>query len=292
MSDTIDLLVRGATDRLKAAGIDSARLDAQVLMAHVLDVPRERILRDGHLPVDGALVDAFETLVRGRAGRRPLSHLTGHREFWSLDLEVTPDTLDPRADSETVVDAALRLIPRRDAEITILDLGTGTGALLLALLTELPSATGIGFDKSEAALAVARRNADRQRLGGRATFRLGDWGAPGWAKALGLRVNLVVSNPPYIPTADLAGLQPEVQAEPRLALDGGADGLDAYRRIIPGLPQILAPGGGVVFEVGVAQASWVGRRLADEGFSAPGMARDLSARARAVFALLPGDAEA
>jgi len=286
MSETIDVLLKSAETRLRQAGIPNPRLDAQVLLSHVLDVPREHLIRDAHLNVEAALIDAFEKLILGRLSRKPISHLTGHREFWSLDLEVTPDTLDPRPDSETVVDAALRLIPTRQAPIRILDLGTGTGALLLALLTELPQASGIGLDKSAAALEVARRNAARVHLSDRAEFLNADWGIPGWFEDLPGPFNLVVANPPYIPTAQLAALQPEIHAEPRLALDGGADGLDAYRRIVPPLPSLLIPGGGIVIEVGMAQAELVGRMMADAGFKAPGMARDLSARARALFAVL------
>jgi len=287
MSLTIETLLREATLKLKAGGIETARLDAQVLLGHVLDVSREQLLRDGHLPVESALTDAFERLVNDRAARRPISHLIGHREFWSLDLEVTPDTLDPRADSETVVDAALRLLPDRRAPARILDLGTGTGALLLALLTELPSATGIGFDKSPAALAVARRNAERLRLNDRADFVCGDWTLDNWTQVFDEPFHLIVSNPPYIPTRELALLQPEVQAEPHLALDGGSDGLDAYRQLVPALPKLLVNGGGVVLEVGLAQAERVGALIVANGFSAPGMARDLSARARALYALYP-----
>jgi release factor glutamine methyltransferase len=287
MSLTIETLLREATLKLKAGGIETARLDAQVLLGHVLDVSREQLLRDGHLPVESALTDAFERLVNDRAARRPISHLIGHREFWSLDLEVTPDTLDPRADSETVVDAALRLLPDRRAPAHILDLGTGTGALLLALLTELPSATGIGFDKSPAALAVARRNAERLRLNDRADFVCGDWTQENWTQIFDAPFHLIVSNPPYIPTRELALLQPEVQAEPHLALDGGTDGLDAYRQLVPALPKLLVNGGGVVLEVGLAQAERVGALIVANGFSAPGMARDLSARARALYALYP-----
>jgi release factor glutamine methyltransferase len=287
MSRTIATLVRETTDRFKALGIESARLDAQILLAHVLDVPRENILRDGHLVLEGALFDAFQRLVDQRAARKPISHLIGHREFWSLDLEVTPDTLDPRADSETVVDAALRLLPDRRAPAHILDLGTGTGALLLALLTELPHATGLGFDKSEAALAVAQRNAERLRLSDRARFHAGDWTSAQWTRDLDGPFHLIVSNPPYIPTRELALLQPEVRAEPSLALDGGSDGLDAYRLLVPVLPDLLVKGGGIVFEVGLAQAEAVGALMTAQGFTAPGMARDLSTRARALYALYP-----
>jgi release factor glutamine methyltransferase len=289
MSRTIEVLVAETTARFKALGIDSARLDSQILLAHVLDVPRENIRRDGHLVVEDALIDAFEKLVAARAERRPISHLTGHREFWSLDLEVTPDTLDPRADSETVVDAALRLLPDRGAAARILDLGTGTGALLLALLTELPQATGIGFDKSEAALAVAKRNAERLHLSDRASFVAGDWTLPQWTAGLDGPFHLIISNPPYIPTRDMALLQPEVRAEPHLALDGGSDGLDAYRILIPALPGLLVKGGGIVFEVGLAQAEKVGSLISGSGFTAPGMARDLSTRARALYALYNRD---
>ena len=209
--------------------------------------------------------------------RRPISQILGHREFWSLDFEVTEATLDPRPDSETLVAAVLE---RMASPARILDLGTGTGCLLLSLLHERPGAWGLGIDRSPAAAAVAARNARRLGLGARAAFAVSDWDS-----ALSGTFEAVVSNPPYIPDAEIEGLAPEVAwHEPRSALAGGVDGLDAYRRIARVLPSLLAPGGLAALEVGAGQAPDVARLLAAEGLVEIATAHDLASVERVVLA--------
>ena len=232
---------------LAAAGVDNPRLDARLLLGQAYGLSREALLRDPGRSVDPA---PFDALLARRAAREPLALILGHQEFWSLPFAVSPATLIPRADSETVIEAALAAVPDREGVRRVLDLGTGTGCLLLAALTEFPAAWGVGVDRAPEAAALAARNAAALGLSGRAAFLCGDWNA-----ALSGRFDLVLSNPPYIPGGDIAGLMPEVaRYEPVRALDGGADGLDAYRRILAALPRLLAPGGVAVLEVGAGQA--------------------------------------
>lgn len=220
-----------------------------MLLHHALGVPaRTMVAPDA--TVDG---DIFAALLARRAAREPMAFILGRQGFWTLDLEVEPSTLIPRADSETLIQAALDAFPDRARVRTILDLGTGTGALLLAALVEFPGAVGLGIDIAPAAVALAARNAQANGLAGRAMFLAGRWGA-----AVAGRFDLVLANPPYIESADIAGLMPEVAAhEPAAALDGGADGLAAYRVIIEDLPRILSPGGVAVLELGAGQAKSV-----------------------------------
>ena len=243
----VDAAIRDAAARLSAVA-ENPRLEARLLLAHDLGVTMADLIRDPAAPID---TTGFTTLVERRLAHVPVAYLTGRREFWSLDLAVSPATLIPRPDSETLVDTALRRSPGLQR---VLDLGTGSGCLLLAILHDRPDATGIGVDISPDALAVARRNADRCGIGARASFLLGDW-----AGAVAGRFDLIVANPPYIPRSEVASLMPDVSAyEPSLALDGGPDGLDAYRRIIPALPALLTPSGLAVLEVGTGQARMVG----------------------------------
>jgi release factor glutamine methyltransferase len=218
---------------------------------------------------------ALEGFARRRLAGEPVDRIIGSRGFWTLDIAVTPAVLSPRADTETVVRAALDHAGRpRD----ILDLGTGSGAILLALLAELPDATGVGVDASAEALKVAEANARSNGLAGRAAFLLG-----GWDAALGQLFDLVVSNPPYIPTADIAGLDPEVRDhDPHLALDGGADGLDAYRAILPLLPRLLTDDGFAVLEIGFGQGAAVSALSAASGLRVVEIRPDLGGVPRAV----------
>lgn len=216
-------------------------------------------------------------LAARRLAREPVHRILGRRAFWTLDLAITPAVLDPRPDTETLVEAALALAgPRRPARI--LDLGTGSGALLCALLVEWPEAIGIGVDRSIEACRVARRNAEVCGLGARALIVAGDWGA-----GLAGPFDVVVSNPPYIPSDAIRGLDPEVRDhDPALALDGGADGLDAYRAIVPLAARLLGPGGLLAVEVGWTQAADVAELLVRAGLDDVGRRRDLGGRERVV----------
>lgn len=274
MSVTVGEVLSGGAGRLAAAGVPEPRREARLLLAHALGVETAVVLGYPERPVGDA--SRFEELIERRAAREPLSHLTGHREFWSLDFTVTPDTLDPRPDSETVVEAALKRFSGRAAPASILDLGAGTGCLLLALLHELPDAAGVGVDILPAAVEVARGNAEKLGLGGRARFFVGDWGA-----ALAGPFELIVANPPYIPTGEIAGLQREVaQYEPRRALDGGPDGLEGYRGLAGDVGRLLAPGGTAILEFGVGQADDVGHILEAAGLPVEEFAADLSGASR------------
>ena len=253
MSATLAETLRSAGLRLAEAGIESARLDARVLLRHALG--RDNLL-DAR-PLDDAANRRFEALLVRRAAREPIAYITGEREFWSLTFAVTPATLSPRPETETVVAAVLDNLAERTRSLRVLDLGTGSGCLLLALLTELPGATGVGVDLSEAAIRVARANARRLGLAARAAFVVGDWAAP-----IGERFDAIVANPPYVASGAIAGLAPEVAAfEPRIALDGGSDGLAVYRMLAPMVPGLLAREGLAAFEVGAGQAAAVAAML-------------------------------
>jgi release factor glutamine methyltransferase len=271
---TVGALLCEAGQVLRAAGIENARLEARRLLAHALDRPFEALLREPRAQVPPLAAARFRELLGRRAARVPLAHLTGRAGFWTLDLEVSPATLIPRADSEAVVEAALEGPPPR----RVLDLGTGTGALLLAVLSEVPEATGIGVDVRPEAAALAARNAARHGLAARAAFLAGDWGA-----ALAGRFDLVLANPPYIPRSEIAGLMPEVAAhEPASALDGGPDGLDAHRAILAALPGLLAPSGRAVLELGFGQGPAVAALAAAAGLAVTGVRADLAGVPRAI----------
>lgn len=205
----------------------------------------------------------LEPLLARREAREPLALILGHREFWSLDFEVSPSTLVPRPESETLIEAALSAFAHHPPPQRVLDLGTGTGCLLLAALMEFPAAFGVGVDRSYAAAALAARNARRLGLSDRAAFVCGDW-----AEALDGRFDLVLCNPPYIPTSDLPGLMPEVALfEPRSALDGGEDGCAAYRHLIPEFTRLLSPAGVAVVELGAGQAEDVAEIAREVGLT-------------------------
>ena len=262
------------------AGIEDATIDARLLLCAAAGFDHSALIRDPDLPIEEEAAELALAMARRRLAREPVSRILGERSFWSFDLLVTPAVLDPRPDTETVVDGALELLAERQGEaLSILDLGTGSGALLCALLDAFPQARGLGVDLSKEACAVARENLARCDLAPRGQVRQGSWeaGLPG-------PYDLVVSNPPYIETAALAGLDPEVRLyDPPLALDGGPDGLTAYRDICALLPGLVAPGGFAIFEVGLGQAEAVAALLSSQGFGNVRAKRDLAGVERAIM---------
>jgi release factor glutamine methyltransferase len=280
MTDIRTGLAYGAA-RLAEAGIPNPRGEARLLLAHASGFPLETLIGYPERQICGEA--AYRRLVERRAAREPLSHLTGKREFWSLDFAVTPDTLDPRADSESVVEAVLEHVPAADATLRILDLGTGTGCLLAALLVSLPNAFGIAVDRNPAAACVAQSNLARQGLAGRYAVAVGDWG-----QSVAGGFDVVVANPPYIPTRDIEGLEPEVAVwEPKMALDGGLDGLSALRRIVSDLPRLLVPGGLAALEFGLGQENAVTALAAEAGLVDAALRRDLGGRHRCILCRRP-----
>jgi len=257
---------------LRAAAIENPRMEARWLLGHAMGVTAETLLRDPRAGVPAAAAQAFTAMLARRARREPMAYIIGSAGFWGLEFQVSPATLIPRADTEALVEAALELAPQARR---VLDLGTGTGCLLLAVLSELPAASGIGVDLNPEAAALASRNA--QALGLPALFLTGDW-----ADALDASFDLILSNPPYIEAAAIPALMPEVAGhEPPAALDGGADGLDAYRRITAALPRLLAPGGLAVLELGQGQAPAVAQLARDAGLTWLEARPDLNAIPRA-----------
>ncbi len=277
MSSIGVLLCRGG-EALRDAGIADARREARLLLAYALGCRVEDLLRDPRAAVPDGARAAFEAALARRAAHEPLAHIAGHQGFWSLDLAVSPATLIPRADSETLIEAALECFPDRAAVRMILDLGTGTGALLLAALAEFRGARGVGVDLVPAAAALAAGNARRNGLAGRAGFIVGHWAAP-----VSARFELVLCNPPYIPRDSIAVLMPEVaRHEPATALDGGADGLDGYRAVLAALPDVLAPAGRAILELGQGQRDAVEALARDAGLRPIGCRADLGGIERAL----------
>ena len=270
-----------AAAKLRAAGVDAPRRDARLLMQHALGLSPEAMLADDRLPLEDDEARRLTALVRRRVAREPIAYLTGSREFWSLEFSVDTSVLVPRPESETLVEAVLAHAPRLPARPRLLDLGTGTGCLLAALLSELPCAIGVGIDISAGAVSLARTNARRLGLGKRASFAVADWGAP-----LAARFDVVVSNPPYVAAPALASLAPEIaRHEPRQALAGGADGYDCYRRLAPQVARLLAPGGLAAIELGAGMADEVGSLFTAAGLVEIGRCCDLSGIERcAMFA--------
>ena len=240
---------------------DNPRLEARLLLAHAVGLTQNDLIRDPTRPIDPT---AFNSLLKRRTSHEPLALIVGHREFWSMTFAVSSATLIPRPDSETLIEAALARFAGRAPPRTILDLGTGTGCLLLALLNEFPASFGIGVDITPAAALLAQGNAVRNGLNQRAHFIVGDWTAP-----LSALFDLIISNPPYIPGAEIHTLMPEVAYhEPRRALDGGADGYDAYRAILPNVKSHLEPDGAAILELGSGQANYLSTMARDAGFDA------------------------
>ncbi|ANC92457.1 peptide chain release factor N(5)-glutamine methyltransferase [Azospirillum humicireducens] len=269
-----------AEARLREAGVDTPELDARYLLEHALTLTRTDFVTKAEQTIPDDDAARALALVERRAAREPVGRILGHREFWTIDLALNPDTLEPRPDTETVVEAVLAAIPDRKAPLRLIDFGTGTGCILLALLSELPNATGLGVDLSPLAVEGAAGNAERNGLADRARFQTGDW-----AKGIGDRFDIVVSNPPYIPSADIATLEPEVrQHDPLRALDGGPDGLEPYRILAADLSRLLVPGGLAAFEVGQGQAEDVAALVEAQGLGETAILCDLGGVKRCVRA--------
>ncbi|MBX3026475.1 peptide chain release factor N(5)-glutamine methyltransferase [bacterium] len=281
---TAAALLRAASERLAAAGIETARLDAEVLLAHALGIGRAALYARLREPADGA---GFEALLARRLRREPIAYIVGEQELWSLPFLVTPDVLIPRPETELLIATGLRWIaalPRGRAPATALDLGTGSGCIAVALAHELPALVLAAVDLSPAALAVARRNAQRHGVAERIRFLAGDLYEP---LSAGATFDLIVSNPPYLAPGDAAS--PETACEPPTALFAGADGLDVIRRVVAGAPSRLAPAGALLVEIGAGQAAAAQALAAAAGLAAR-VAPDLAGIPRLLVAQHPGSA--
>jgi len=269
--------------RLQQAGIDRARAEARLLAAQALGVKLETVVGDDARVLTADEVQRLEALAARRVQREPMAQILGRREFFGRNFCVTADVLMPRPDSETLIEAVLAQVPDRSAPLRLLELGVGSGCLLLTLLAELPNAQGAGVDISPAALAVAKQNASALGLAACCALVEGDW-----SRAAEGRFDIVLSNPPYIPSHDIERLEPEVaRYEPRLALDGGDDGLHFYRRLAADLPRLLMGGGLVAVEIGQGQGSAVGRLFQEAGLRLLPARADLAGIERCILARAP-----
>lgn len=272
---TAAFALRDATARLAAAGVPDPARDARLLLAHALGIAPDRVLLALQDPLPATAAARFDAALAARAQRQPVSQITGQRLFWGRSFRVTADVLDPRPETETLIAAALQRPFAR-----VLDLGTGSGAILLTLLAERPEATGLAVDLSPAALDVARTNAENLGLAERAAFQQSDW----LANVVG-QFDLIVSNPPYIAAAEMADLSPEVRDwEPHLALTPGGDGLDAYRVIAAQVPAHLAPDGQLMVEIGPQQGQAVAELFTAAGLHTARILQDFDGRDRVVAA--------
>jgi release factor glutamine methyltransferase len=286
MTETLGSLLDEAAATLTRAGFAEPRRRARRLVALALDLTPAELLARPEQVLDEQRTDHIRFALGRMVDHEPLSRILGRREFWGLEFGLSPDTLDPRPETETVVEAVLRKFPDRKVPFGFLDLGTGTGCILLALLSEFPTATGFGIDLALGAGLTARRNAAALGLAARAHFLVGDWGT-----AVSGKFDVIVSNPPYIDRAALADLPREVALyDPCLALDGGLDGLCAYRSLVADLPRLLKPEGVFACEVGAGQAPAVAAILQASGLAIDGCERDLAGTVRCVVARGPGQA--
>ena len=258
---TIGVALEAAIARLSAVGVDNPRKDARLLLCHSACLELANIIVDPNVVLADECFRKFETLVERREKREPVSHLIGEREFWSLPFIVTADVLDPRPASETLIEAALDHVRDRSEPVSVLDLGTGSGCLLIAVLSELPGARGVGVDTSEAALVIARRNAEKNLVDDCTTFVSSSWG-----RSVSGSFDLILSNPPYISESERDDLEPEVAMyEPASALFAGKDGLSAYREVAPDILRLLNPDGVAAIECGRDQMTTVIEIFDDAG---------------------------
>ena len=278
---SIDEALHLLAQSFAAAGVEDAMVDARALLGHALRLDRAQLIAQGERFLEAREIDAVSALAARRLKREPVARILGRKEFWDQMLEVSPGVLVPRPETETLVEEALDAILRdgtKMEKLRLLDIGTGSGALLLALLGELPNALGVGTDTSEASLAVARGNAERNGLAARCTFVACDI-----AKGVEGPFELIVSNPPYVPHNEIATLAPEVRDyDPILALDGGKDGLDAYRAIAAQVPRLLTSGGRLIVELGAGQEEAVRALFTKSGLKVGPARKDLAGIPRAL----------
>lgn len=284
MNLLVGVALRKGTARLAEAGCESPALDARLLLAEAMRLPVDALVGGARQPLGDEELVRFHALLERRLAGEPVARILGRREFWSLDLSLSPETLVPRPETETVVETALKFLRARSmTEPAVLDLGTGTGAILLAIVSELPRAFGVGVDRSFGAARTARKNALRLGLGERAAFLCADF-----AEAIVGQFDLVVSNPPYVATDEIGRLDREVRDfDPALALDGGPDGLAAYRRIAAVLPRLLTAAGFAVLELGAGQEEAVAAIFAGAGLAPRPPRHDLAGIARALVVERP-----
>lgn len=263
---------------LKDAGIESFSLDAQLLLAHVLGKTREFVIsRPEHILSTQEILD-YESLIKRRQNREPLAKIIGKKEFWSMEFLVNSATLDPRPDSETIIEAVLEIFPEKGKEIKLIDFGTGSGCLLLTILSEYPNSLGIGVDINRDTLDVAVKNAEKLGLAKRSEFILN-----GWAEGMEGKFDLIISNPPYIKNSDIKELEPEVSAhEPYMALAGGEDGLDCYRLLASQINNLLKQDGYLILEFGMGQENSVKEIFENSGFRFVSFKNDLAGTTRCV----------
>jgi release factor glutamine methyltransferase len=274
------------TKRFTEAGIASARLEAQLLLAHVLQCSRTQLYMSFDKPLGEAELAGYRELIKRRLAGEPVAYLLGEQEFWGLPFDVDANVLVPRPDTETVIEVARSLRADRSAPCRVLDLCTGSGVIAISLAKELPAARVIATELSEAAVAIARRNAERNKVADRVDIRHGDL----WEPVAGERFDLITSNPPYIATPVIETLQAEVKREPRMALDGGPDGMAFYDRICAAARIHLEPGGALVVEHGFDQADAVRERFAAAGFERVTMVLDLAKNPRVTWGIAPNAA--
>jgi len=281
---TILELLRWTTEHFTSRGIDTARLDAECLLAHVLDVDRLRLYIDFEAPVGERDRASFRELVKRRADERvPVALLVGRKEFWSMSFRVTPEVLVPRPDTETLVAAALELLAETAPDPKVLDLGTGSGAVAVAIAVERPTAHLVGTDISQAALEIARENADGHGVGDRCRWEQGSLFEP----VVGRHFDLIVSNPPYVAENLRYELAPELAHEPDEALFAGEEGMDVLTALIAGVEDKLVPGGGLAVELAPEQADRVADGFREIGLTDIRIHRDLAQRARVVSGRRP-----
>ena len=275
---TITKILRDATAELDAAGIESARLDAEILLAHVLNCKRLYLYVDADKNVSSEQISRYENLINRRLEKFPVAYLTGQKEFFGMNFAVTPDVLIPRPDTEILTEVALKKLSAFDNPI-FLDIGTGSGAICISILKRLKNARAVAVDISPDAVSCAKFNAEKFCVDDRITFHIGNLFEP----LRGKKFHAIISNPPYIPTKDLSTLQDEVKREPQIALDGGYDGLNFYGRIVEETPNFLFDGGFLAVEIGINQAVAV-KNLLEKNFTDIKIFRDLSNIERVVTA--------